>query len=97
MCFADCCYNADVVPDLVKTLVALRETGRKAEEKMPGEGRGKEEEMLVLCATKRRHKSEEVFFYLMYDWGFEVVQKVVLPVGIGGEGVEEEVEIWLYK
>lgn len=77
---ADCTYNPDVVPDLVKTLKGVTEKNKEA---------------LVCVAMKIRHESEMVFFDLMKKAGFEVVEMCKIPVGVlGGEG--EEVEIFVF-
>jgi predicted nicotinamide N-methyase len=78
---ADCTYNPDVVPDLVKTLRAVAEGNR---------------EVVVLLAMKVRHESELIFFDLMTEAGFEVEEKcgVPLPV-VGGEG--ERIEIFVFR
>jgi hypothetical protein len=81
MVVADCTYNPDVVPDLVKTLRAVAE-GNK--------------EVVVLLAMKVRHESELVFFDLMTEAGFGVVEKCGVPVPVvGGEG--ERIEIFVFK
>jgi predicted nicotinamide N-methyase len=80
---ADCTYNPDVVPDLVKT---LGEVAR---------GNGK---VYVLLAMKVRHESEMVFFDLMKEKGFEVREKCALPMPVlGGEGEEIEVFVFGYR
>lgn len=53
---SDCTYNADSMPALVRTLQTLTEFSSKA---------------AVVVALKRRHESEEAFFALMEDAGFE--------------------------
>ena len=78
---ADCTYNPDVVPDLVKTLRAVADGNR---------------EVMVLLAMKVRHESELVFFDLMTKAGFGVVEKCGVPVPVvGGEG--ERIEIFVFK
>jgi hypothetical protein len=78
---ADCTYNPDVVPDLVKTF-------RGVGEKSP--------QVLVLVAMKVRHESEGVFFELMREGGYVVVERELVPLPVlGGEG--EEIEIWMFK
>ncbi|CAG8958669.1 hypothetical protein HYFRA_00011510 [Hymenoscyphus fraxineus] len=81
---ADCTYNPDVVPDLVKTLKELT-----------SEEGGKEGKGLVCVAMKVRHESEIVFFDLMTEARFEVLEKCRIPIGVlGGEG--EEIEIFVF-
>lgn len=77
---ADCTYNPDVVPDLVKTLKTIAEGN---------------DEVLVCLAMKVRHESEMVFFDLMNEFGWEVKEKmkVDLPV-LGDEG--QEVEVFVF-
>jgi predicted nicotinamide N-methyase len=79
---ADCTYNPDVVPDLVKTLKRITI--------------GKSKEALICLAMKVRHESEMVFFDLMRDAGYGVIEKgkVILPV-LGDE--QQEIEIFVYK
>lgn len=77
---ADCTYNPDVVPDLVKTLRAVAEWNK---------------EVVVLLAMKVRHESELIFFDLMTQAGFGVVEKYGVPLPVlGGEG--ERIEIFVF-
>lgn len=78
---ADCTYNPDVVPDLVKTLRGLGE---------------KSPQVLVLVAMKVRHESEGVFFELTKEAGFVVVERGLVPLPVLG-GEAEEIEIWMFK
>lgn len=57
---ADCTYNADFIPALVSTLVALMIASPDA---------------LVVVATKTRHSSEAVFFELMRTARFKVIEE----------------------
>jgi predicted nicotinamide N-methyase len=77
---ADCTYNPDVVPDLVKTL---------------GEVADGNQEVMVLLAMKVRHESEMVFFDLMKERRFVVREKCALPLPVLG-GEEEEIEIFVF-
>jgi len=79
---ADCTYNPDVVPDLVATLGRIAE-GKKTR---------------VVVAMKVRHESEVVFFKLMEERGFVVMEKgvVALPV-LGGESEEIEIYVFGYR
>ncbi|TGO46350.1 hypothetical protein BOTNAR_0594g00010 [Botryotinia narcissicola] len=78
---ADCTYNPDVVPDLVLTLTRVRDGN-------PG--------TLVLLAMKVRHDSEMVFFELMEEEGFRIVEKCKVPLGmVGEEG--QEIEIFVFR
>lgn len=79
---ADCTYNPDVVPDLVRTLARLGEASAG---------------MLVLLAMKVRHDSEMVFFELMVQGGFVVLEKckMALPV-LGGGGGGEDIEVFVF-
>lgn len=78
---ADCTYNPDVVPDLVNTLIKVRDGNR---------------ETLVLLAMKVRHDSEMVFFELMEKGGFGVVEKCKVPLGMVGEE-DQEIEIFVFR
>jgi hypothetical protein len=77
---ADCTYNSDVVPDLVKTLKTL------------AEGNG-ETGLKVVLAMKVRHDSELVFFDLMENAGFAVEEKMYVPLPVL-EGEDQEIEIF---
>ncbi|TEY71516.1 hypothetical protein BOTCAL_0091g00010 [Botryotinia calthae] len=78
---ADCTYNPDVVPDLVNTLIRVRDGNQGT---------------LVLLAMKVRHDSEMVFFELMEKGGFGVVEKCKVPLGmVGEEG--QEIEIFVFR
>ena len=77
---ADCTYNPDVVPDLVVTL------GRIAE----GSGG-----VRIVVAMKVRHESEMVFFDLMKERGFAVLEKAALALPVMG-GEEEEIEAFVF-
>ncbi|TAQ90533.1 hypothetical protein B7494_g1140 [Chlorociboria aeruginascens] len=82
---ADCTYNPDVVPDLVRTLKSLRDGNGEV---------GKE--MMVLLAMKVRHESEMVFFELMKGSGFVVAESCRIPLSmLGGEGQEIEVFVFV--
>jgi len=77
---ADCTYNPDVVPHLVSTL------------KVATEGK----DTLILLAMKVRHDSEMVFFELMKESGFVVVENTKLPLPVLG-GEAEEIEVFVFK
>ena len=79
---ADCTYNPDVVPDLVKTLKRITS--------------GNSKNALICLAMKVRHDSEMVFFQLMRDSGFAILEegKVGLPVL---EEERQEIEIFIFK
>lgn len=79
---ADCTYNPDVVPDLVRTLGAIA---------------GCNPEVLVLLAMKVRHESEMVFFDLMKEEGFGLKEKIAIPVPVLGLDIEEEIEVFLFN
>ena len=53
---SDCTYNSDSMPALVRTLRSLVEFSTNA---------------VVMVGLKRRHESEQVFFELMEDSGFQ--------------------------
>lgn len=68
---ADCTYNPDSVPDLVRTLSNLVTNNRA---------------MMILLAMKVRHESEMVFFDLMAQHSMTIVDKVPVPLPLlGGE------------
>jgi len=77
---ADCTYNPDVVPDLVQTLKRLADRNR---------------DVLVALAMKVRHESEMVFFDLIREAGFVVVEKCKFPLPVL-EGEGEEIEIFVF-
>lgn len=52
---SDCTYNADSLPALIKTLLALQTISK---------------DVSIVVSTKVRHSSEAVFFTLMLDAGF---------------------------
>jgi len=81
---ADCTYNPDVVPDLVKTLTRLAKRKK---------GRGRE--TLVAVALKWRHDSEAVFFELMRKAEWEIREEVKIPLPVLG-GERQEIEIWVF-
>lgn len=77
---ADCTYNPDVVPDLVKTLGAVA-VGNV--------------EVRVAVAMKVRHESEMVFFDLMEERDFTVREKCAIPLPVLG-GEDQEIEIFVF-
>lgn len=79
---ADCTYNPDVVPDLVKTL-----------ERVTGE---KSKEALICLAMKVRHESEMVFFDLMRDARYTIVEKGKIRLPLLGDD-EQEIEISVFR
>lgn len=79
---ADCTYNPDVVPDLVRTLGRVREGSRG---------------VLVLLAMKVRHESEMVFFELMRGEGWGIRERCKIGLGMVGEDEEgEDIEILVF-
>jgi hypothetical protein len=76
---ADCTYNPDVVPDLVSTLKSI--VG--------------DNDSLVLLAMKVRHDSELIFFELMAQSGFVVLEKLVLPMVVLG-GDDQEIDAFVF-
>lgn len=79
---ADCTYNPDVVPGLVKTLKRI--TGEKSKE------------ALICLAMKIRHESEMVFFDLMRDTAYTVVEKGKIRLPLLGDD-EQEIEIYVFR
>jgi len=78
---ADCTYNSDVVPDLVKTLAELVKYNQG---------------VLILVAMKIRHYSEMVFFELMKEKNMIVLDKLVFPLPLLGQDAEE-IELHFFK
>jgi len=78
---ADCTYNPDVVPHLVKTLADIVKHNL---------------EVVILLAMKVRHNSEMVFFDLMEEKHMIVLDKLVLPLPLLGQEAEE-IEVYLFK
>ncbi|EER45149.1 conserved hypothetical protein [Histoplasma capsulatum H143] len=77
---SDCTYNADSLPALVQMLTALVQIS-------PG--------AIVLVALKKRHDSEEVFFDLMKNTGFEIDSRTISPLPSLDSGYKS-VDIELY-
>ena len=77
---ADCTYNPDVVPNLVKTLAELLKYNK---------------DTIVLLAMKVRHESEKVFFNLMAEKHMMIVDRLVLPLPLLGQE-SEEVEVYVF-
>ena len=78
---ADCTYNPDVVPDLVKTLTGLVKYNQ---------------DVLILVAMKIRHDSEMVFFELMGKKSMIDLDGLVLSLPLLGQDAEE-IEIHFFK
>jgi len=78
---ADCTYNSDVVPDLVRTLASLVKYNA---------------EVLILVAMKIRHDSEMVFFDLMTRKNMIALDKCILSLPLLGQS-DEEIEFHLFK
>lgn len=83
---AECVYNTDTLPPLVKTLSALIAKSPKA---------------VVLIATKVRHSSEAIFFDLLSDAGFVEKGKTALPLpgqpGIGYGDSATQVDLYVFQ
>lgn len=77
---SDCTYNADSLPSLVQVLGRLIQLS-------PG--------AIVLVSLKRRHESEAVFFELMRQSAFAVVEESVhmLPAPFSEE---DQIEMYLF-
>jgi hypothetical protein len=78
---ADCTYNADSSPALVKTLFSLATISPKA---------------VIAIAMKKRHSSEDVFFDLMEAAGLKTRSTRVLALPGDEECGEEEVLIYYF-
>jgi predicted nicotinamide N-methyase len=78
---ADCTYNPDVVPNLVRTLadVVIHNP-----------------DVVIVVAMKVRHDSEMVFFDLMKEKQIIVVDKLIVSIPLLGHG-DEEIEVHLFK
>lgn len=81
---ADCIYNEDSIPALVKTLAALATTSPK---------------MVVLVATKTRHSSESLFFDLAAKENLANAARttVLAPAGYAKEDLDEAERIDMYE
>jgi predicted nicotinamide N-methyase len=77
---ADCTYNSDSSPALVRTLSALQKKSPKA---------------LILVAMKVRHSSEDVFFDLMKEALFIEASHMKLQLPVIAE-VGEKVEVYVF-
>ncbi|KAF2810199.1 uncharacterized protein BDZ99DRAFT_387099 [Mytilinidion resinicola] len=78
---ADCTYNADSSPSLVRTLTALVQRSPKA---------------IVLVAMKVRHSSEAAFFDFMFDAGFVIGCQTALQVPGDEEKPTETVDVYVF-
>lgn len=78
---ADCTYNSDSSPDLVRTLSQIVERSPK---------------VIVLVAMKVRHPSEAIFFELMSGAGFLVGSKTILSLPGDDETEREKVEVYVF-
>jgi predicted nicotinamide N-methyase len=78
---ADCTYNSDVVPDLVRTLASLVKYNQ---------------DILILVAMKIRHDSEMVFFDLMTKKNIIALDKYILPLPLLGQN-DEDIELHLFE
>ena len=64
---SDCTYNVDSLPSLVQAIKRLLKNKPASESE-------------VLVSLKRRHTSEDVFFTLMDEAGFQIVEKEIVPL-----------------
>lgn len=78
---ADCTYNPDAVPDLVKTLADVVKHNPQ---------------VVIMLAMKVRHDSEMIFFDLMAKEHMVVLDKLILPLPLLGQEAEE-IELYLFK
>ncbi|KAF7442694.1 Methyltransf-16 multi-domain protein [Pyrenophora tritici-repentis] len=79
---ADCTYNADSSPSLVRTLVRLAESSPN---------------VIVAIAMKMRHSSEQVFFGLMQRAGFVETAYLKFPLPGDVQVGEEMVHLHVYR
>lgn len=77
---ADCIYNSDSSPALVRTLSALQKKSPKA---------------VILVAMKIRHSSEDVFFDLMRQAMFVEASHMKLQLPVTAE-IGEKVEVYVF-
>ena len=78
---ADCTYNPDSSPALVRTLAALVKRSSKA---------------IVVVAMKVRHSSEAVFFDLMSESGFIIGSRTVLQIPGDDETTHEKIDVYVF-
>ncbi|CAA9964631.1 Methyltransf-16 multi-domain protein [Pyrenophora teres f. maculata] len=79
---ADCTYNPDSSPSLVRTLVRLAESSPN---------------IIVAIAMKMRHSSEQVFFGLMQRAGFVETANLKFPLPGDVQVGEEMVHLHVYR
>ncbi|OCL06255.1 S-adenosyl-L-methionine-dependent methyltransferase [Glonium stellatum] len=78
---ADCTYNPDSSPALVRTLAALVKWSSKA---------------IVVVAMKVRHSSEAVFFDLMSESGFIIRSRTILPIPGDEKTAHEKIDVYVF-
>ena len=83
----DCTYNTDSIPVLVRTLSNLVAVSP---------------DVSIIVSTKVRHSSEAIFFDLMSDASFEIVDHVSVPLPDGqrkavDSTLLESVDIYLFR
>lgn len=78
---ADCTYNPDSSPALVRTLAAII---------------ARSPEAIVVIAMKVRHSSEAVFFDLMAEAGFVVHNSTTLTLPTSDSEEEESVDVYVF-
>ncbi|OAX82941.1 hypothetical protein ACJ72_02711 [Emergomyces africanus] len=80
---SDCTYNADSLPALVEILTALVQMSPSA---------------IVLVALKKRHDSENLFFDLMKNAGFEIDSRNVVPLpSINSDNESVNIELFAFR
>ena len=79
---ADCIYNEDSIPDLVKTLSSLAQ---------------KSPELLIMVATKTRHSSEAIFFDLAAKARLVVGAKTTVLAPMSTEDLDDAERIDFYE
>ncbi|KKZ63118.1 hypothetical protein EMCG_02495 [[Emmonsia] crescens] len=80
---SDCTYNADSLPALVQMLTTLVQISPSA---------------IVLVALKKRHESEESFFALIKNAGFEIDSRAVVPLpSLGSENESVDIEVYAFR
>lgn len=88
---SDCTYNTDTIPSLVGTLSKLQESVAVISSQQQ-----QQQQLRVFLATKPRHSSEQAFFDLMPQYGWDVKEKTVVHLLHTG-CVPDPVELYLFE
>ncbi|KAF2877818.1 putative methyltransferase-domain-containing protein [Massariosphaeria phaeospora] len=79
---ADCTYNPDSSPALVNTMARITRTSPN---------------VAVAVAMKVRHSSEDIFFQLMAEAGFQTTNSMTFPLPGDEKSCEETVDVYFYR